>query len=78
MSIGPVAGKPMDFGTVGDIVENRFGEGIGFLENHAHLGPQEDDIDRSVVYVLLVQEYRPGDAADINGVVHPIQAAKKG
>ena len=35
----------MDLGPIDDIVIDGFGEGIGFLKNHADLGPQRHHID---------------------------------
>jgi hypothetical protein len=66
------------FGAVGDVVVNRFGKGVGFLEDHADLGPQRHHIDILVVDIDAVQCDGPGDAAGVDGVVHAVQTAHEG
>ncbi len=65
-------------GPVGDVVVDGFGKGVGFLKDHAHLGPQRHHIDIFIVDVLLVDGDLAGHAAAVDGVVHAVQAADEG
>ncbi len=73
-----VAGVAVDSGAPGDVVEDRFWEGVGFLENHADVPPEVDGISiggvevLSSVYGVSVE----GDAG--HEVVHAIEGTEKG
>ncbi len=63
---------------IGNVIVNGFGKGVGFLKHHAHLDPQRNHIDVLIVDVLTVQFDFPGDPADVDGVIHAIQATQEG
>ena len=50
-----VLGQAMNARAVGHIVIDGFWEGVGFLEDHADLGPQRDHIDIFAVHIDAVQ-----------------------
>lgn len=52
-----VALMAVESGRPGDILVNAFGEGIGFLENHADMSPYRYGIDRGTVDVFGVKEH---------------------
>jgi len=62
---------------VGDIFVNGFREGVGFLEHHADPCPQLHHIDDLVVNIFVIQFDLPSDAANRDGIVHPVQTAQE-
>ena len=72
VEIGPCACQAVNTGTVGHVVIDRLGKGVGFLEHHADLGAQLHRVDGFVVDVMPVEPDVAGHAADVDGVVHPV------
>ena len=64
--------------TVGDVVVDGHGEGVGLLEHHAHALAQHVDIHFVLVDVHAVQQDVARDAAALHQVVHPVQALQEG
>ena len=58
--------------TIGNIVVDRFGERVRFLENHADAAAQGDDIDARIVDLLAAKEQGAAGLAAGNQVVHPV------
>ena len=70
--------SPCDAQAVGDVVEDRLGEGIGFLEHHADLAAQLDHVHVLAVDVLAVEQHLPFDPRAGDDVVHPVERAQEG
>ena len=68
----------MDLRAVGDVFVNRFGEWIGFLENHAHPCAQLHHIHAGAVYVPAIQFDLAFDAGRRDRVVHTVERAQEG
>ena len=77
IKLSPAVNQAMNAGPVGNIIVNGFGKGIGFLEDHPHLGPQGDHINGFVVDILPIQHHLPRDPAAVHRVIHPVQTAQK-
>src|SRR5580658_877192 len=78
VQLAAAARQPMDARTVGDVVVDGLGEGIGLLEYHANARAQLRGVLAVVMDVPPVQQNRAGDAGAGNGVVHAIQATQEG
>src|SRR3954452_17646603 len=76
--VGLAAGKPVDLGTVGDIVVDRLRERVGFLEHHADPSPELDHVDVGRVDVATVEPDVALGAAALDRVVHAVEAAQEG
>src|SRR5690348_14379973 len=61
--------------SVRDVFEDRFGKGIGTLENHSHATTQPDHIH--LANVLAVEENFSRVAAVTNRVIHAIQGPQE-
>ncbi|SIQ65962.1 hypothetical protein SAMN05421641_11177 [Paracoccus thiocyanatus] len=73
-----LAGQAVDARAIGHIVIDRLGKGVGFLEHHADAGTQLHRVDALVIDILAVQRDLALDPADVDGVVHAVQAAQEG
>jgi hypothetical protein len=73
-----VAGEAVDARPVGDVLVDRLRERVGLLEHHADAGAQLHHVDRLVVDVLPVEADVALGPADLDGVVHPVDAAQEG
>ncbi len=62
--------------TVGDVVENGFGERIGALEDHADAAAQRGDVLRD--NILAIEKDFAFQARSADGFVHAIEDAKQG
>ena len=78
VEIGLRLHQAVDARAVGDVLVDRLRERIRLLENHADAGAQFDDVDRRIVDILLIERDLAGDAADVDRVVHAVQAAQEG
>src|SRR5690554_6898145 len=65
----------VDFRSPENILPDRFGEGIGFLENHPHVATKRDGI--GFVNVRITDENSPFDSRSGDEVVHPVDATEK-
>jgi hypothetical protein len=54
------------------------GKGLGFLEHHADAAAQQGDVDVPVVDVLPFDQDLAVDPADVDQVVHAVEAAQQG
>ena len=72
------ARQPVDPQAVGDVVEDRFREGVRLLEDHADAAPKIDDVDRRRVDVAAVDGDRALDPRAGHDVVHPVERAEEG
>ena len=63
LEVGLRSGQAVDARAVGDVLEDRLGEGIGLLEHHADAGAQLHDVEAGVVDVLAVDLDLAGHAA---------------
>src|SRR6476469_3837983 len=70
--------EAMDTGPVGDVLENRLGERIGFLEHHTDAGAKLDDVHVGAGNVLVVKLDPARHARRRDCVVHPVEAAEEG
>src|SRR4029453_11390342 len=61
-----------------DVLENRLGEGIGFLEHHTHPLAQVGDVHAEVVDVGAADPDIAQDADAVHEVVHPVDAPEEG
>ncbi len=68
---------PVDPQAVGDVVEDRFGKRIRFLEHHADAAAQLDDVDVGAVDIAAADCDRPFDARPRHDVVHPVQRTEE-
>jgi len=64
-------------GTIGDILKDGFGEGIGLLKYHADTAAKGDHIHVRVVDVSIVEQHLSSCARIRDEVVHPVQAAQE-
>ena len=71
-----VALQPVDPDAVGHVVENRFGERVRALEDHAHAAAQAGDVHFQ--NVLAVQRHRPFGARVPDRFVDAVQGAQEG
>ncbi len=63
----------------GDVFENAGREGIGFLEDHAHIAAEFHDIDGGIMDVdAFDEDFALGDAGADDFVVHAVDAAQQG
>ena len=69
--------QAVDAQAVGDVLEDRFGKRVGFLEHHADAPPQLHDVAAGAVDVAAVDEDLAFDARPGNDVVHPVQRAQE-
>ncbi len=74
----PVVGEAVDARSVGDVLVDGLGEGIGFLKHHADLCPERHHVLLFIIDLDAVQLDGAGDAATGNLIVHPVEAAQKG
>src|SRR5262249_50692686 len=65
----------VDFGAVGDVVEDGFGEGVGALKDHADAAAQQRNILGKDV--LPVEENFPFEPGVAHGFVHAVEGAQK-
>ena len=65
-------------GTVGNIVVDAHGEGVGLLEDHADLPPQGADIHTGGEDVLALVVHLAGDLHAGDQVIHPVQGLEEG
>src|SRR5215207_38301 len=72
------AGNAVDTRSIGDILEDRFGKGIGLLKDHADTRAQEHGIEIAVVDILAVDLNCSLDASTRDRIVHAVDGAKKG
>ena len=70
--LGLVGRQTMYPGTIGDVVENGLGKGIGLLEDHADLGPELHGIHARRIDILAIQRDAASHAADFDYVVHAV------
>ena len=64
---------------VGDVVVNGLGEGVGFLEDHADVAAQGDDVDLRAVDVDAPDaDLAAEDAGAVDRVVEPVEGAQEG
>jgi hypothetical protein len=64
--------------SVGDVVVDGFGEGIGALKHHSHSGAHIGYIGAGSVDILAVQGYFTGDAALGDQIIHAVKTAQQG
>src|ERR1700687_1365279 len=76
--VDPLFGPTEHVGTVGDIVEDRFREGVRPLEQHADLAAQVDDVGVGRQDVVAVDQHLAGGAGGRNRVIHPVEHPQKG
>ena len=69
--------QTVDAGAVGDVVVDRLRERVRLLKHHADARPKLDDIEHAVVDVLTVKRDLAGHPADVDRVVHPVQAPQE-
>ena len=62
----------------GHVLEDGHGEGVGFLEDHAHPFPQLHDVDGVIVDVDAVELDQPHHPGPGNEVVHAVEEAEQG
>ena len=67
----------VDAQAVGHVLEDGLREGIGLLENHAHLAAQINNVHGLCHDILSFQGDFTLDATDRNKIVHAVQAAQK-
>ena len=77
VQLGTGPGQPVDPDAVGDVLENRLGERVRFLEHHPDPAAEGDDVGAGGVDVPpfdddLSLDPRPGD-----DVVHPVQGPQE-
>src|SRR5579864_7192669 len=60
-----------------NVLENRHGEGIGFLEDHAQSLSQADDIDSAAVDVVAVEHDSSLGMDVVDQVVHAVDASEQ-
>ena len=77
VEVGLGAGEAVDARTVGDVLVDGFGERIGLLEDHADARPELHGVDPRRIDIHAVEIDLAGDAAALDGVVHPVQAAQE-
>ena len=72
----PVALEPVDADSIGDVVEDRFGERIRPLEHHAHAAAQVGDIHAQ--HVFAIQRDRSFGARAANHFVDAVEGSQEG
>ncbi len=75
--LGTAADLTMDTRSIDNIFIDRLGERIGLLKHHADARAQFDDINHRSVDVFIFKRDLARYAADIDGVVHPVETAQK-
>src|SRR6056297_1255453 len=78
IELGLVAGHAVDLGAIGDVIVNRLGKRVRLLEHHPDLGAQLHRVDALVINVFAVDQDVSLDAADVDRVIHPVDAAQEG
>ena len=72
-----LAGEPVNAGPVGHVLVDRFRERIGLLEHHADPRPELHHVDVAAIDVAVVQRDGAGHPADVDDVVHAVEAAQE-
>src|SRR5690606_33350585 len=78
VEVALAVGEAVEARPVGDVLEDRLGEGIGLLKHHAHPGAQRHHVHPAGVDVLVVEDEGARHPADVDGVVHAVQGAQEG
>ena len=68
----------VDAQAVGHVLEDALGEGVGLLEDHAHLLPQAHHVGAGLVDVLAVQHDAAFHPAAGDQVVHAVETTQEG
>jgi hypothetical protein len=67
----------MDSQTIGDVVIDAFGKGIGFLKNHAHLPAELSQIYIGIMNIFAFYKYLPfADSSIGDSIIHAIDTAQ--
>ena len=73
----PSAREPVNPQSIGDVLEDRFWKGIGFLKNHADAPPEAHDVASRTIDVVPVDQHLPLDPRAGDDVVHPVERAQE-
>ena len=77
IELGAVGRKAVDTRAIGHIVIDRFWKGVGLLKHHADARAQRHNIDMRGVDILAIQLDLAFHAADVDGVIHPVERTQK-
>src|SRR6476620_5984531 len=73
----PGAGQPIQLDAVGDVLEYRLGERVGFLEHHSYPPPQRHHVGPGPIHVVALDHDAAFDPRAGDDVVHPVQCAQE-
>ena len=73
-----VIGDAIHAESVGNVLEDAFGERIGTLEHHAHVLAEFVHLHSSSIDILSVNAYLAGQTGVGNQIVHAVQQAQEG
>ncbi len=78
VEFGLARDQPVQARSIGDVLVDRLGEGVGLLEHHAHAGTQGHHVHLRVMDVFVIEQDLSTHPAAVDGIVHAVEATQEG